>query len=62
MKSANEDLLDPDLGLFVMIGLHTSMRHGEIKRLRWDLFDANRRRLFIPQAKAGQREQPITEN
>lgn len=51
---------DPDLWLFVMIGLHTSMRHGEIKRLRWEHFDAHRRRFWLPEAKAGEREQPMT--
>lgn len=51
---------DRDLWLFVMIGLHTAMRHGEIRRLRWEHFDGNRRRFYIPQAKAGEREQPIT--
>jgi integrase len=52
---------DPDLWLFVMIGLNTSMRHGEIKRLRLDYLDEHRRRFFIPVAKAGEREQPMTE-
>lgn len=51
---------DPDLWLFVVIGLQTSMRHGEIRRLRFDQFDEDRRRFYIPQAKAGEREQPIT--
>ncbi len=59
MRGALEDQ-DPDLWLFVMIGLNTSMRHGEIKRLRLDYLDEHRRRLFIPQAKAGEREQPMT--
>ncbi|SEL11330.1 Site-specific recombinase XerD [Sphingomonas palmae] len=51
---------DPDVGLFVMVGLHTAMRHGEARRLRWENLDLHRKRFFIPQAKAGQREQPIT--
>lgn len=51
---------DPDLWLFVLVGLHTSMRHGEIRRLRWEHFDEHRRRFFIPKAKAGEREQPMT--
>jgi integrase len=50
---------DPDLWLFVSICLQTSMRHGEARRLRWEHFDAHRRRFFIPEAKAGEREQPI---
>jgi integrase len=51
---------DPDLWLFVAFGLNTAMRHAEIMAARWDQLDLIRRRLFIPDAKAGQREQPIT--
>jgi integrase len=51
---------DPDLWLFVAFGLNTAMRHGEIMAARWDRLDLANRRLFIPDAKAGQREQPIT--
>jgi integrase len=51
---------DPDLWLFVAFGLNTAMRHGEIIAARWDQLDLAKRRLFIPDAKAGQREQPIT--
>ena len=36
------------------------MRHGEIMAARWDQLDMANRRLFIPDAKAGEREQPIT--
>jgi len=51
---------DPDLWLFIAFGLNTAMRHGEIMATRWDQLDLANRRLFIPDAKAGQREQPIT--
>jgi integrase len=51
---------DPDLWLFVAFGLNTAMRHAEIMAARWDRLDLPNRRLFIPDAKAGQREQPIT--
>jgi integrase len=51
---------DPDLWLFVAFGLNTAMRHAEIMATRWDRLDFANRRLFIPDAKAGQREQPIT--
>lgn len=51
---------DSDLWLFVLICLHTSMRHGEARRLRWEHFDADRRRFYIPEAKAGEREQPVS--
>ena len=36
------------------------MRHAEIIAARWDRLDLANRRLYIPDAKAGQREQPIT--
>lgn len=51
---------DPDLWLFVAIALGTCMRHMEIFAARWDHVDLARRRLFIPHAKAGQREQPMS--
>src|SRR5690349_21752187 len=51
---------DPDLWLFVAFGLNTAMRHSEIMAARWDHLDLANRRLFIPDAKAGEREQPIT--
>lgn len=46
--------------LFVMFGLNTAMRHGEILGVRFDQIDFDRLRLLIPDAKAGEREQPIT--
>jgi integrase len=36
------------------------MRHTEILRARYDQIDFDKLRLFIPDAKAGEREQPIT--
>jgi integrase len=51
---------DPDCFLFIAFGLNTAMRHMEIMCTRWDQLDLANRRLFIPDAKAGQREQPIT--
>ena len=51
---------EPDLWLFVEFGLNTAMRHSEIMAARWDQLDLERRRLFIPDAKAGERDQPIT--
>ena len=37
------------------------MRHSEIMAARcWDQLDLAKHRLFVPKAKAGQREQPIT--
>lgn len=45
---------------FVMVGLHTGMRHTEILKIRRDDVDIGKRVIWVPQAKAGSREQPIT--
>jgi integrase len=51
---------DPYCGLFVAFGLNTAMRHSEILNARFDQLDLKTRRLFVPHAKSGRREQPIT--
>jgi integrase len=51
---------DPDTWLFVAFGLNTAMRHREILRARFDEISWNQHRLFVPLAKAGAREQPLT--
>jgi integrase len=51
---------DPDLWLFVAFGLNTAMRHSEIMAARWEDLDLANRRLCIPDAKAGEHEQPTT--
>ena len=51
---------DPETHLFVAIGLNTAMRHSEILRIKWDDIDVHQRRIYISEAKAGQRVQPIT--
>lgn len=51
---------DPHCWLFVAFGLNTAMRHREILDARFDWLDLDKRRLFIPRAKGGRREQPIT--
>lgn len=45
---------------FIVIGLETSMRRMEILSVRREHIDLARRVIFIPKAKAGAREQPIT--
>ena len=45
---------------FVMVGLHTGMRHSEILAIRRSDVDIGRRVIWVPQAKCGAREQPIT--
>ena len=59
LQAAIEDE-DPDCWLFVLFGLNTAMRHSEILRTRFDQIDFDKLRLYIPNAKAGEREQPIT--
>lgn len=43
-----------------MIGLETSMRRMEILSIELKNIDLQKRVIFIPQAKSGAREQPIT--
>lgn len=45
---------------FIRIGLETSMRKNEILGIRREHIDTQRHIIFIPKAKAGAREQPIT--
>jgi integrase len=51
---------DPYCWLFVAFGLNTAMRHREILRTRFDQLNLEKHRLFVPVAKGGRREQPIT--
>jgi integrase len=50
----------PHLYPFIVIGLETSMRRSEILCIRLEHIDLDRCVIFIPHAKAGAREQPIT--
>lgn len=47
---------------FIVIGLETAMRRSEILSIRRADIDVVRRVIYIPKAKAGAREQPITEH
>ncbi|MDR0843072.1 MAG: tyrosine-type recombinase/integrase, partial [Acidobacteriota bacterium] len=47
---------------FIVIGLETSMRKSEILSIRRENIDIPRRIIYIPKAKAGAREQPITQH
>ena len=60
LMSAAVDDQDTRLWLFVAFGLNTAMRHSEILGVRYENIDFDARRIFVPQAKAGEREQPIT--
>lgn len=45
---------------FILIALETSMRRSEIFSIRREHIDLHKRTIYIPNAKAGAREQPIT--
>lgn len=47
---------------FILIGLETSMRRMEILSIKLEHIDLARKIIYIPQAKAGAREQPITQH
>lgn len=51
---------DPATHLFIAIASNAAMRHSEILRIRWDDVYPALCRMYIGEAKAGQREQPIT--
>jgi integrase len=51
---------DPQCWLFVAFGLNTAMRHSEILRTRFEQFSLDKQRIFVPKAKGGRRDQPIT--
>ncbi|MBF0454183.1 MAG: site-specific integrase [Magnetococcales bacterium] len=61
LKAAREDQ-NAVVYPFIVIGLETSMRRMEILSIRMEHIDLARRMIFIPKAKAGAREQPITEH
>jgi len=50
----------PPLYPFIVIAVETSMRMSEILSIRRENIDVQRRVIYVPKAKAGQREQPIT--
>lgn len=53
---------NPHIYPFIVIGLETSMRRSEILSIRLEHVDLQRRVIYIPKAKAGAREQPITKH
>jgi len=59
-KQASGDM-NSHISLFVDIGFDTGMRKSEILAIRIDDINVNSRCIYIPQAKAGAREQPITQ-
>lgn len=51
---------NPYIYPFIVIGLETGMRKMEILGMKRTDVDTEKRQIFIPEAKAGMREQPIT--
>ena len=47
---------------FIVIGLETSMRRTEILSIKIEDIDIDKQVIYIPKAKAGAREQPITKH
>lgn len=60
LQVAREDQ-NQDIYPFIVIGLETSMRRMEILNIKLEHIDIGRRLIFVPKAKAGAREQPITQ-
>jgi integrase len=58
-KAAMQDQ-NPHVYPFIVIGLETAMRRMEILSIRIRDIDLGKRVIFIPQAKSGARNQPIT--
>ncbi len=58
-EAAWEDA-DPQLYLFTLMGFHSTGRHGEMVAHQWRNFFPDRNRMYIPDAKAGPRGQPLT--
>lgn len=59
LEAASHDI-SPHIYPFTLIALSTSMRMTEILSMRREHVDLDRKRIFIPNAKAGARDQPIT--
>lgn len=59
LETAKHDQ-NPQIYLFILIGLKTAMRRMEILSIKLEDIDLNRKIINIPKAKAGSRQQPIT--
>lgn len=53
---------NPRIHLFIMMGLHTGLRHSEILAARFDRLDVARRRLTVPVKGGDLRDQPLTQS
>jgi integrase len=61
LEAAEQDA-NPQILVFMTVALETAMRKMEILTMRREHIDVPRRLVYIPRAKAGPREQPITEH
>ena len=59
LEIAREDY-NPHIYAYIFIALNTAMRHMEILRLKTTDIDLKRMLIYIREAKAGAREQPIS--
>jgi len=53
---------NPTVYPFIVIGLETSMRRMEILSIKLENINIEKRVIYVPKAKSGAREQPITEH
>lgn len=60
LLNASKESDNPQLYPFMLIAVSTGMRKQEILSIRKEHIDLDRRTIYIPKAKAGAREQPIT--
>jgi integrase len=59
LEAAKADI-SPHVYPYCLISLSTSMRMSEVLSIKRENVDLTKRRIFVPKAKAGAREQPIT--
>jgi integrase len=59
IEAAKEDQC-PNIYPFIVIGLGTAMRKMEILSIRLEHIDLEQRTIYIPEAKSGERVQPMT--
>lgn len=59
LEAAKADI-SPHIYVYSLIAFATSMRMSEILSIRRENVDVAKKRIYIPQAKAGAREQPMT--
>ena len=60
LKEAAKQDQNPQIYMFILIGFETAMRKMEILSIKLKDIHLENRRIFIPDAKAGARMQPIT--